>query len=191
MVTTDASAVRSPSTQSREETMMEAQDDLDPATALTPPGAKRLSLTQPDRSMGGPISTQLGIPKNKWRITTKVTTRILILTDEILDQTGQIPADWELHIFPKAYLADIVSVIDKLEPSGGLRKTVVTVGWHNKDRATENILRDINAVINAAKKKGLELHFLGFSSVCKISVRVFFVERDKMAWNPATYASPT
>jgi hypothetical protein len=75
-----------------------------------------------------------------------------------------VPIDWEFYICPNAHFIDVTNIIDKLNNTNKLQRIVTAVGWLNKDRPPTNIRKEINALAYAAKKKNLNLFFLGVSS---------------------------
>ena len=152
------------------------------SSVRTPPSPlKRLSLSQPDMATGGSVRIHHTTPKSHWRVVPGKMTKVLILADDIMDSSAShIPANWEVHILPKATLSDAVNVIDRLESTGGLRTVVTAIGWNNRNRAAEGIKKDVLAVGNAAKKKNLQLHFVGVSGPETVGQReVNMVARGK------------
>lgn len=133
-----------------------------PAGFQTESGDVRLSLSQPNScTVGGSIRVHTA-PKSKWHVSIIGSPKVLVLADDNITRTGQIPKDWEVHICNLITLDETASIIEKLEITGNLKKIVTITGWHNKNRSS-GILRDINAIGCAARKKNIELHFVGVS----------------------------
>jgi hypothetical protein len=88
----------------------------------------------------------------------------VVISDDHLIRTGEVPKYWEFHIFPKANLADAARLIDTIKTTNTKLMIATVVGWLNKDRATDGIRKEIYALANSAKKRNLELFFMGVST---------------------------
>jgi hypothetical protein len=136
----------------------ETEVQIETSAGETPSKSKRMSLSQP---LVGSIRTNLST-KTNWRLPASVSGKVVLLTDENTDRTtGPIPPDWECHILPKANIRDITNIIERLDASFKIRSIVTSVGWHNGGRAMDDIRKVINELDCAARKRKIDLHFLG------------------------------
>ena len=102
-------------------------------------------------------------PKNAWSAPIDDNTTTLIIGDSNMRLIKDIPADWEAHVFPGAYLSHASNIINRLPEFNNLRTIIVAVGINNRGWQLKEIKNDINKVYNSADKKNVALHFVGVS----------------------------
>lgn len=124
----------------------------------------------------GRVTIHPANPKNQWHASIQRDTDVLIIGDSNLRLTRNLPAEWEAHVFPGAYLSHAATIIDQLKPSKSLRSIVVACGINNRGWPLRDIKHDVNKVANAALKKRLPIHFVGVS----ISPKLLQSEHQKM-----------
>jgi hypothetical protein len=142
-----------------------SEEEKDEETDISgEPASPRLvqsNSSQPAKTNGGLVKVHTERPKSNWQVKVGESTEMLFLSDDNLIRFGEVPVNWEFHIFREATLSDFTNLINKLQITRGLRAIAVSVGWYNRNRKPSNIQRDINAIACAIDKKNIEKRFFG------------------------------
>ena len=120
--------------------------------------------SQPAPTTGGKVNIHPCSPKNAWAIEVGVETQILVISDSNMRLARNLPAQWEAHVFPGAYLSHAASLIDKLPRKNSLRAIVVMVGINNRGwKSQQDVRHDVLRIANVADKLRVPVHFTGIS----------------------------
>jgi hypothetical protein len=126
--------------------------------------SKGLAIDQPDQ---GFIKVHRERPKSNWRVLLKKSTKYLLITDDNLKLNEEVPAYWEAHIFPEAHLSNITNIINHLNDTSELVVLFLAVGWYDRERAENNMRKEINALAFACNKLNerddVETRFIGIT----------------------------
>jgi hypothetical protein len=165
--------------QSRKIELAEWDEETDKELSRSQPGvdlpahsSERLSISQPVLSSNGMaiyrpdqgfIKVHRERPKSDWRVRLKESTQFLLITDDNIKLHGEIPANWEAHIFQEAHLSNITNVINNLKVTNRLGALLLAVGWYDRERAESNMRKEVNALAFACNKLKVEIRFFGIT----------------------------
>lgn len=130
------------------------------------PGTSTFSATQPARLIGVRPIVHNDLLKCNWSLSLRPDTKTVVIADSNFRMATELPADWEVHVFPGMYLSHTMSLIDTckdLRTSKRLEHIIVSSGINNRGWAFKNVLPDLNKVFASLTRTGRSTHFLGIS----------------------------
>lgn len=112
----------------------------------------------------GTVTAHQGGAKKDWGITLKDGTEVLIVGDSNMRYARHLPSQWEVHVFPGAYLSHVATIIENLNPPNSLKSIVVAAGINNRTwKAAKDVRHDVHKIHNVTERVGVAIHFLGIS----------------------------
>lgn len=100
--------------------------------------------------------------KSDWTLQVRGSPKTIVISDTSMEKGRNIPEDWELHVFPGAYLRDASNVLHTAELPESIENIVLVVGANNVswdfEKSTEH---DMKRLMNQKKLPGKRLHFVG------------------------------
>jgi hypothetical protein len=90
----------------------------------------------------------------------------VVIADSNFRLATELPADWEVHVYPGMQLNHLHNLIEssKLRGYRNLKNIIVSVGINNRSWSFTSVLVDINKVYVSLQKTGRTAHFVGIST---------------------------
>src|SRR5206468_1576503 len=103
--------------------------------------------------------------KKEWSpLTTRPSTKVLIIADSNMKLAKTRGNDYEVHAFPEAYLSHVCKILDDSVFSESLTDIIVAVGINHRDMDFKvKTLPDLTKIVGHARKYAdrVLVHFLG------------------------------
>jgi hypothetical protein len=117
-----------------------------------------------------PILNQLSKPiihteeiKANWNLKIKPQTKTIVLADSNFRLATQLPADWEIHVYPGANMTNIYKLIKSTHIPESVKILIIAVGINNRTWAPASATIEFNKLFSATEKLNCATHFVGIS----------------------------
>src|SRR6201996_4028559 len=108
--------------------------------------------------------------KGMWKLNVRHKPTTLVLGDSNMRLARNIPDDWEIHVYPGAYLRHAVSLLQTTGLPDSIKNIVVAVGVNHRSMEYASTKLEFGRVRAQAKiLGGKQLHFLGVSTSSGLS----------------------
>ena len=136
-----------------------------PNSAELASSSPRLSASQPAMTIGARPVVHNERIKSHWSLKVKPQTKTVVIADSNFRLATQLPADWEVHVYPGMSLIQTCRVIESsnLRSSNNLQHVIFNAGINNRGWTFSNVLIDFNKVCSSIEKTGCTGHFVGIS----------------------------
>lgn len=103
--------------------------------------------------------------KASWNLPISGKPEVIILADSNFRPARNIPSNWQIHVYPGAFLGDVAKLLEKSSLPDSVKQLVVAVGINHKrwsfNASTKPHLYKVTA---AAEQHHRRIHFLGVST---------------------------
>ena len=131
---------------------------------------KEQNKNQQQVSNSQPILNQLSKPiihtediKANWNLKIKPQTKTIVLADSNFRLATQLPADWEIHVYPGANITNIHKLIKSTPIPETLKTLIIAVGINNKAWAPASTTIEINKLFSVTERLHCATHYVGVS----------------------------
>src|SRR5206468_1016635 len=115
-----------------------------PNSAELASSSPRLSASQPAMTIGARPVVHIERIKSHWSLKVKPQTKTVVIADSNFRLATQLPADWEVHVYPGMSLIQTCRVIESsnLRSSNNLQHVIFNAGINNRGWTFANVLID-------------------------------------------------